>query len=146
LSASWTFEHSVDCAVPVPFAWAFWTNVRNWALDADVESIEIDGPFSVGARGVTHSRSSGRIEWRISEVETNRAVIEFPVPGATGRFAWTFHPASSSVTRITQNCTLHGPEAANIARAVAPGLEAGIPEGMKKLSRTIEDHYLGSIR
>jgi len=43
---AWTFEHSIDCRVSAEFAWAFWTNVRNWALDADVESIEIDGPFA----------------------------------------------------------------------------------------------------
>ena len=53
---AWTFEHSIDCRVSAEFAWAFWTNVRNWALDADVESIEIDAPFA-------HFREGNRSEF-----------------------------------------------------------------------------------
>src|SRR5215470_17218580 len=49
----WTFEHSIVCAVDAQFAWNFWTTVSNWALDKDVESIDIDGPFAAGTRGVT---------------------------------------------------------------------------------------------
>lgn len=75
---AWWFEYSINCGVTVEFAWSFWTNVNNWALDADVESVEIDGPFVAGARGVTNSKSSGRIEWQIVEAQAGRAVIEFP--------------------------------------------------------------------
>lgn len=39
----WVFEHAIESGVSVQFAWNFWTNVRNWLLDADVVSIEIDG-------------------------------------------------------------------------------------------------------
>lgn len=46
----WTFDYSVVCSVTVEFAWKFWTDVSNWAMDADVESVEIDGPFAAGAR------------------------------------------------------------------------------------------------
>ena len=53
---AWTIEHSIDCAVAPEFAWNFWTDVSNWVLDADVESVEIDGPFSSGARGFTNSK------------------------------------------------------------------------------------------
>ena len=57
----WSFEHSLECRVSVESAWRFWTDVRNWALDADVASVEIDGPFAAGALGVTMSKSAGRI-------------------------------------------------------------------------------------
>ena len=114
------------------FAWNFWTDVRNWASDSDVDSIEIDGPFAAGARGFTNSKSSGRIEWRIAEVRPGNAVIEFPLPGAVGRFVWTFEE-TAGCTRITQRCTLQGEQADAYSKAIAPGLEAGIPAGMKKL-------------
>ena len=39
---------TVDCEVTVEFAWDFWTNVKNWILDPDVEAVEIDGPFAPG--------------------------------------------------------------------------------------------------
>ena len=135
---AWCFEYSVQCEATVEFAWSFWINVKNWALDLDIDSVEIDGPFAAGTRGRTHSRSSGRIEWCIAEVRAGKAVIHFPLSGAVGRFAWTFEDAGG-FTRITQRCTLQGENADAYAKAVAPGLEAGIPAGMKELCSAIED-------
>ena len=88
LEQGWTFEYSMECGVTAEFAWKFWTNVSNWALDADMESVEIDGPFDAGTQGVTNSKSSGRIKWRILEAKAGRAVIEFPLSGAVARFSW----------------------------------------------------------
>jgi uncharacterized protein YndB with AHSA1/START domain len=65
-------------------------------------------------------------------------VIEFPLSGAVGRFVWTFED-TSGFTRITQHCTLQGEQADAYVKAVAAGLEAGIPAGMKKLCRKMED-------
>src|SRR5437763_12449548 len=126
---AWIFEHSIACDVTPEFAWKFWTNVDNWALDADVVSIEMDGAFVAGTRGFTNTRSSGRVEWRIAEIQGRRAVIEFPAPGALGRFVWTFEEPGR-VPRIPQRCTLEGEQAGAIAKAIGPGLEAGIPAGM----------------
>jgi hypothetical protein len=135
---AWTFEHSVECGVTVESAWKFWTDVSNWALDADVESIEIDGPFAAGARGFTNSKSSGRVDWRVVEARPERAVIEFPAPGATGRFVWTFEDFGGR-TRMTQRCTLEGEQAEALAKAIGPSLEAGIPAGMQKLCETMAE-------
>lgn len=134
---AWGFEHSVECRVSVESAWRFWTDVRNWALDADVVSVEIDGPFAAGARGFTNSKSAGRIEWRIAEAEMPRAVIEFPLDGAVGRFVWIFEDVGGHA-RITQRCTLEGEQAHGYAEAIAPSLEQGIPAGMRKLCDAME--------
>jgi hypothetical protein len=131
------FQYSVECGVQVPFAWNFWTNVSNWALDTDIESVEINGPFVVGARGVTNSKSSGRMQWRIVEAAIGKAIIEFPLSGAIGQFAWTFEQCPRGC-RITQLCTLKGDEAEAYAKAVGPTLEAGIPAGMRRLCAAIE--------
>jgi len=134
---AWLFEHSIVCGVKLDFAWRYWTDVRNWALDTDVESVEIDGPFAAGARGFTNSKSSGRVEWRIAEARIGRAVIEFPLPGAIGRFVWIFEDIGGGV-RMTQRCTLAGDQAGIFAKTVGPGLEAGIPAGMRKLCEAME--------
>jgi hypothetical protein len=78
----WSFEFSIDCSVSADIAWRCWTNVKNWALDLDVESVALNGPFEPGARGVTISKSSGKIEWRIADVQPGRVNLEFPAPGA----------------------------------------------------------------
>ena len=133
---AWTFEHSIECPVSFEFAWQFWTDVNNWVLDADVRAIELDGPFAAGARGLTRSRSSCPVEWRIAEVQTGAALIEFPLSGAVGRFLWTFEDTGGHV-RITQRVTLEGEQAGTYAATFGPALEAGIPAGMYKLCESI---------
>jgi len=104
------------------FAWAFWTDVRNWALDADVEMVTLNGPFERGTAGVTMSKSSGRIEWKLAEVQHGRAVVDFPAPGAIGRFVWTFQDQDGMV-RITQRASLCGEQAAMYADSFGRALE-----------------------
>ena len=133
----WTFEHSIVCAVDAQFAWNFWTTVSNWALDKDVESIDIDGPFAAGTRGVTHTKSSGRIEWRIVDAGAGTAIIEFPLTSAVGRVFWTFEKETGR-TRITQRFTLEGESAQEYVKLVGPVLATSIPEGMQKLCKAIE--------
>ena len=134
---AWAFEHSVDCRVSVEFAWSFWTDVRNWAFDADIESVQIDGLFAPGTTGSTTSKSSGRVDWQIGEMIGRSAVIEFPLKGAVGRFRWSFEERGEG-TRITQRCTIAGEAAEQYVRGFAPGLEAGIPDGMTKLCQAME--------
>ena len=126
----------MECPVTAEFAWRYWTDVSNWVLDADVESVELDGPFQASSKGVTHSRSSGPIEWRIVEVQTGTAVIELPLSGAVGRFFWTFEDIGGRV-RITQRAMLEGDHASEYATSFGPVLEAGIPAGMQKLCESM---------
>ena len=128
----WSFEHSVECPVSLSFAWEFWTTVDNWRLDADVESIELEGPFAAGSRGITVSRRSGRIEWRIARVEGTAAVIEIPVGNAVGRFHWTFTDLGGR-TRITQRMSVAGEGAEALGAQIGPMFEESMPAGMRKL-------------
>jgi hypothetical protein len=137
LNKTWTFEHSIECHVSIDFAWAFWTNVDNWALDADVDTLELHGPFAPGTHGTTQSKSSGRIEWRIAEVQPRKAVLEFPGPGVLATFTWLFEDLGHQ-TRITQRATLSGEQAAIYAESIWPTLQAGIPVGMRKLCEAME--------
>ena len=114
--------------------------MQNWALDADVESLQIDGPLAAGSHGITYRKSSGRIERRIAEVEGERAVIEFPLSGAIGRFVWMFHRVGEGC-RITQHCAIEGEQADEYVGAIAPSLEAGIPAGMHKLCDSMESSH-----
>lgn len=137
MDEKWTFAQTVECSVPKEFAWCFWTNVSNWALDADVVSVELEGPFAVGTKGVTQSKSSGRIEWRIAELQPGRAVLEFPGPGVLARFVFTFEDIKGR-TRITQEVSFAGDQASAYAETVGRALEIGIPDGMRRLCQAME--------
>jgi len=133
----WIFEHTIECSAPTDFAWSYWSNVNNWTVDADVESVELLGAFAAGTRGVTHSKSSGKIEWRLAEViAPKRAVVEFPAPGVVAKFAWIFEDAGGK-TRITQRATMCGKRIAEYADTLGQ-LQVGIPAGMQKLCVAIE--------
>src|SRR5262249_28504403 len=112
-------------------------DIRNWVLDSDVDSVEMNGPFAPGSQGITQSKSSGRVEWRVAEVGRGKAVLEFPAPGALARFVWTFEDAGGG-TRITQRVTLSGERMAAYVENVGPALEAGVPAGMRKLRQAME--------
>jgi len=130
-----TFEHSVECSVNPENAWRFWTNPRNWALDSDVVSVELNGPFASGSEGITESRSAGKIYWKLKSVsDDNRAVIEIRLPDGVAEFHWKF-AATPSGTQITQKVTLEGPQ----AQAYFDVLKDGIPGGMAKLAQAIEN-------
>lgn len=137
MNPEWTFEHTIESSVSSEFAWDFWTNVGNWVLDADIDSVEIQGAFVAGARGVTQSKSSGRIEWRVEELQPGRAVLEFPAPGVVARFIWTFEDAQGR-TRITQRVSLAGEDVSAYVDTICRGLRAGIPVGMRKLCEAME--------
>ena len=79
MSEAWAFEHSVECAATREFAWVFWTEVSNWKLDADVESVELTGPFATGSHGITvraerWDASSGALRrWRRRRRRSSRS-------------------------------------------------------------------------
>jgi len=115
-------------------------------LDADVDSIEIQGEFAAGTCGVTHSKSSGRIDWRVTEVvQPRKAVLEFPAPGFVAKFVWTFEDVSGR-TRITQRVSLSGEQVAIYAETVVPSSQAGIPAGMRRLCEAMEAAARGSVK
>ena len=130
MEEAWAFEHTIECNVPKEFAWNFWTDVGNWKIDADIESVELNGPFTAGSHGATTTRSAGRIEWRIAGVKAgSEAIIDVPLPDATGTFHWTFQDLNGR-TRITQRVSIG---VSSLAEMLAGGLERGIPAGMQKL-------------
>jgi hypothetical protein len=138
MTEDWELSHSIHCHVPRAFAWAYWSNVSNWAFDADIERVVIDGPFEAGSQGATISKTSGHISWRLAEVvQESRATVEFPLPGAAGIFRWLFEEAEGG-TRITQRVTIEGEQAASMVAAFGSTLQTALPAGMKKLAEQIE--------
>jgi hypothetical protein len=132
------FTHTVECTVGREFAWAFWSDVGNWAaVDPAVESVSLDGPFRAGARGETRPRGGGPVAWRLAEVSEGRgALVEISLPGAAVRFAWTFEESAGGGASITQRVTLEGERAGEYAEGMK-ALERNMPAGMGRLAEAI---------
>ena len=136
--SAWSFEHSVDVAVEPEVAWHFWTNVANWRFDPSLEWVTLEPGFVAGAKGVTKPRGADPIVWSIPHTGKGDATIEMLFPGALVTFQWTFRPAGTGRTRITQAVTLSGPQANDYTGLAESQLAEGIPQGMRKLAQEIE--------
>jgi len=142
----WKFEYSVECQAARDFAWLFWTNVDNWRLDVEVDSVQLDGPFAAGSRGATKVRNGDSVNWFIVEVrDGNHAVIELPITGAVLRMAWTFEDSPRGGTRITQQMMLSGEQAGAYEETIGRQMEEGMPQGMRKLAAEIVKAAGGQI-
>jgi hypothetical protein len=142
---SYEFRHSIEVNVGKASAWKFWTNVENWKLDPDVESVKLNGLFQAGTWGTTKSRSAGIVQWQITEVcEQESAVIEILMPDTKVRFSWQFEELSEARAKVTQQIALEGERAGAYVTQLGAGFEQGVREGMQRLRAAIEQDSVGS--
>ena len=139
----WSFEHSVEATVAPDTAWRFWTTVSNWTFDPSLEWVALEPAFVTGAKGVTKPRGADPVAWCIRDVADGHATIEMTFPGAVVAFHWSFLPSSPGCTRITQQVMLSGPQAGDYIGLAESHLARGIPEGMRRLAKVIEERHRG---
>jgi hypothetical protein len=137
-------RHVVQVDVPPADAWRYWIHVENWAVDAAIAHVRLDGPFRVGARGETVLRGGSEVvRWSVVEVvDGRRAVVEIPAGGLVARFTWRFDPLPRARTRLTQEITVHGPDSGADAAAAA-ALAQTVPAGMARLAAAMERRHSG---
>ena len=141
---AWETSHSVEVRASVEFAWRYWTNVSNW--DDPPARFEFNGPFIVGARGLTHFAGQPPIEWFVRDVKPKTAAtIEIPVDGAAMAFEWQFKSAGEGLTMLTQRIVLRGERAQSYIE-YAKTLEENLPQGMKKMASAMERALADSLR
>jgi uncharacterized membrane protein len=131
-------RHTVEVDLPRDAAWRYWIHVENWAIDAAIDHVRLDGPFRAGARGETVVRSSSEpVRWTIVEVDEYRqAVVDIPAGGLIARFIWQFEELPGMRTQVTQNVTVHGDT--GDAAAVAAELAQTMPTGMARLAAAMK--------
>ena len=136
---TWTFQHSLECAVSRHFAWTYWTDITNW--NDPPAKFELDGPFAVGSR-LTTTLPDQTLNSLIRYVEPGyAATIEMQLPDGVLSFNWTFEDLPETRSRITQRLVLSTASPALVAQARV--LEQTVPQGMSKLIASIEEAAKG---
>ncbi|MEX0287993.1 MAG: hypothetical protein AB3N14_02695 [Flavobacteriaceae bacterium] len=136
----WQFEHTVACNTDKSFAWAFWTDVRNWErLEGNaVEWIRLNGPFEKGTSGETKSQGQEPHSWRITALEPEQsATIDITLDGAVFSNIILMDTIAPKSTKITQRLSLSGDKAASFVNGMKM-FETTAPQGLKKLAEAIE--------
>lgn len=131
----WTCRQSVDADVPVPFAWQFMTDVRNWS-DPPAE-FTLDGAFAAGARGTTTMPGQPATSWMIRDVDPGRG---YTIVGALHENVslivhWRFDPLPDGRTRLTQRLELCGEHAGRYVDNIRAAFEPNLEPGMQRIAR-----------
>jgi hypothetical protein len=133
MAAAWEMSHSVETDAPPDAAWKYWTNIANW-IDPPAE-FELDGPFVVGARGITRMPGQSPLHWFIREMHPpEKATIETKLAGALLSFEWRFVGLADGRTHLTQRLELQGENAAFYVPLLDSIFRRTLPEGMKKIA------------
>lgn len=135
----WEQEESVDVRAEPAFAFRYWTT-EAWASDPGIEGREIDGPYRTGARGVTHLKGGGTVNWLLSEVEPDHlTVIEVPLTEAILRFELRFEGRTGGGTVITQRVSISGANAAEHREGLEAGFGQNMRVGMLRIAKELDE-------
>ena len=138
---TWECQRSVQVGVPVAFAWAHMTDIRNWN-DPPAE-FALEGPFMDGTRGTTRMHGQPPMSWTIRHMAPGRAyTIEGDsLPGGAVLLAhWRFDPQSEHSATLTQRVELRSYGTTSLDQVKAE-FEANLEPGMQKIARTMERRY-----
>jgi hypothetical protein len=132
---AWVCQRSVDVDVPVSFAWQYMTDIRNWS-DPPAE-FSLDGPFASGTRGTTCLPGQPPNSWTIRDVDPGRAYTILAgsfLENAVLVFHWRFDALSDQRTRLTQQLTLSGENAAAYVEGIRSGFEPNLEPGLRRIA------------
>ena len=139
---AWECQRSIDVEVPVSFAWAYMTDIRNWN-DPPAE-FALEGPFVEGTRGTTQMPGQPLAFWTIRGVDPGRG---YTIEGgsfferAVLLVHWRFDPLSERTARLTQRMELRGENAATYVDEINSAFEPNLEPGMRRIAQTMERRH-----
>ncbi len=135
---AWECQCSVECDVPVSFAWQYMTDVSNWS-DPPAE-FALDGPFAAGSRGTTRMPGQPLAAWLIRDLDSGKS---YTIEGgsflerALMLFHWRFDALPDGRTRLTQRMELRGENAATYIDEIRAGFGPNLEPGMRRIAGNI---------
>ena len=133
-------KHSVIANTDRLAAWAWYSNVENWARSEGnaVDSITLDGPFQAGTHITTKMPGQEPRHSTLILVEPpGHTVIEMELDQAVLRFAWTFEELPDNRTRLTQHVLLDGPNAEAYLLLMEQHFAPNLAKGMERIAETM---------
>ncbi len=141
----WEYERTIETTATPDALWARWADVASWPeWNADIEKVEINGPFAVGTRITMTPRGADPVQLRIADVRPNELFVdEAELDGVVVRTLHLVEPLNSPTdsasptprTRITYRTRITGPAAPEIAPRLGPAITNDFPETMAALAR-----------
>src|SRR5262245_11766031 len=109
----WAAEHTIETTASPESIWRLWSNVASWSeWNADVERIEISGPFAAGSTIAMTPAGQDTVELRLSEVsEPKLFVDEADLGDVVVRTSHLIDSLDEGRCRVTYRMEITGPAA-----------------------------------
>ena len=127
----WTTEHSIETTVAPDAIWRRWVAVERWPeWNADIERIELRGPFATGSTIAMTPRGQDTIELRIGEaVEGELFVDEATVDGNVIRTLHRIDRLDGERIRVVYRLAADGP----LTEQLGPAISSDFPDTLAAL-------------
>ena len=131
----WTNEQSIETTASPEAIWRLWSDVAGWPeWNADIEHIEISGPFAAGSMISMTPVGQDPIELRIAEaVEPDLFVDEAEFADMVVRTVHRVEPLEGDRNRVFYRMEISGPAADRVGPEVGPQISADFPATLAAL-------------
>lgn len=136
----WTSEQSIETTASPEAIWRLWSDVAGWPeWNADIEHIEISGPFAAGSTISMTPVGQDPVELRIAEaVKPDLFVDEAEVANVVVRTVHRVERLDGDRNRIVYRMEINGPAADDVGPELGPQISVDFPATLAALARQAE--------
>ncbi|MCX5192710.1 SRPBCC family protein [Streptomyces sp. NBC_00249] len=133
----WDYEHSVETTATPGAIWRLWADVENWAdWNAEIEKIEIDGPFAPGTRITMTPPGDDPVELTLAEVREDALFVDEARFGdLLLRTSHRIDALGPELTRVTYRMEISGAGSDQAGPEIGPAITADWPDTMAALAK-----------
>jgi hypothetical protein len=131
----WTNEQSVDTTASAEAIWELWADVPGWQdWIADIEAIEISGPFATGSTIRMTPAGQELVELRIAEARApNLFVDEADLGDVLVRTIHRVDGIDAERNRVIYRMEISGPAADSVGPELGPQISGDFPDTLAAL-------------
>jgi len=131
----WAIEHAVETTAAAEDVWALWSDVGGWpSWNADIERIELEGPFAAGSTIVMTPVGGDPVELRIAEADEPTLFVDEADGGdVVVRTTHRVEPLDAERSRIVYQMEIGGAAADTIGPQLGPGISGDFPQVLAAL-------------
>jgi Polyketide cyclase / dehydrase and lipid transport len=136
----WATEHSVEISAATEQIWRLWADVAGWPeWNADIERIELIGPFAAGGRILMTPIRQEPIELRIAEaVEPELFVDEAELDEIVVRTIHRAEQLDRGRARVSYRMEITGPASDTLGPQIGPEISGDFPQTLAALAERAE--------
>lgn len=134
----WTSEQSIETTASPEAIWRLWSDVAGWPeWNADIEHIEISGPFAAGSTISMTPVGQDPVELRIAEaVKPDLFVDEAEVANVVVRTVHRVERLDGDRNRIVYRMEINGPAADDVGPELGPQISARLSRDPRRARPT----------